>query len=139
MNDVTLLVDANVLIDYQNSDMSVFQQVSKSIGRVVVLDDVLEAGERIAGLSFRDMLRLLTCKIHGYVCVTNDRVLQNKCKAHGVTTMFGLQLMIDLVEIGALGSDDATAIALKMQESSPQHINDQVIAVFRRALPDSVL
>ena len=166
MNDVTLLVDANVLIDYQNSDMSVFQQVSKSIGRVVVLDDVLEevdgmtdldckrwgievitadmesllrAGERIAGLSFRDMLCLLTCKIHGYVCVTNDRVLQNKCKAHGVTTMFGLQLMIDLVEIGALGSDDATAIALKMQESSPQHINDQVIARFRQDLSDPVL
>lgn len=103
------------------------------------MESLLRASERIAGLSFRDMLCLLTCKKHGYVCVTNDRVLQKKCKAHGVTTMFGLKLMIDLANLGAVSCEFATAIALKMQESSPQHINDQVIAAFRQDLPDPVL
>lgn len=41
MNDVTLLVDACVLIDYQKSDLSVLRHVSSTLGRLVVISEVL--------------------------------------------------------------------------------------------------
>lgn len=159
MSDVTLLVDANVLIDYQKSDLSVFRHVSNTLGRVVVLDNVLEevegltnsdcqrvevdvimadmdlllrAGEPTTGISFQDRLCILVCKRYGYVCVTNDRALHKQCQTNGVQTKYGLRLMIELVEARAINVENATAIALKMQESNPQHINDQLISRFRQ-------
>ena len=163
MNDVTLLVDACVLIDYQKSDLSVLRHVSSTLGRLVVLNEVLRevkgltasdcqqigidvitiedmdlllrAGELSASsISFEDKLCVLACKVYGYVCVTNDQALRKQCRAHGVPTKRGLRLMVDLVAERAISIKDAMAIARKMQESSPYHINDEVISKFRQAL-----
>ena len=160
MDKATLLLDANVLIDFEQN-LAILRHVSENIGQVAVLREVLgevdeltdadcesmgveiipvetelllQAAESIAGLSFQDRLCLLVCKGNGWTCVTNDRALQKQCQAHGVTTMFGLQLMIDLVEVGAISSTFAMNIALETQKSSPQHINDKVISRFRRVL-----
>ena len=106
MNDVPLLVDASVLIDYQNSDLTVLRHVSSTLGRLVVLNEVLRevegltdsdcqqiginvimedmdlllrAGESPAGkISFEDKLCILACKKYGYVCVTNDKILRRQ-------------------------------------------------------------
>lgn len=162
MNHETLLVDANVFIDYQKSDLTVLGHVSSTLGRLVVLTEVLhevggvtdsdcqqlgidvitiedmdllsKAAEPTAGISFQDKLCILVCKKDGYVCVTNDQALRKQCKADGVPTIRGLRLMVDLVAKRAISIEAAMAIALRIQESNPGHIHDKVMSKFRQEL-----
>ena len=111
-----LLVDANVLVDYQKSDISILSLVNQHIGEVHVLatildevDDleavdcerlglkviepelaqVVKASKRKRQLSFRDHLCLIVASDGRLVCVTNDRALRLACSDVGVPTMWG--------------------------------------------------
>ena len=120
-----LVVDANVLIDYANSDPGILSLVANNIGTIyvpsVVLDEVeqfneddceklglqvldepvnvlLSAGEGRGPLSFPDRVCLLLAKENQWTCLSNDKPLHKACKKDGVTVIWGLRLMIDLVE-----------------------------------------
>ena len=161
MGQTVLLADADVLIDYCESELDILKLVVQHIGRVVVLASVLDevqgvtptqcgqfgikvveatteqlmqASEGESRVSFNDYLCLITCRDEGWTCVTNDGALRRLCQRHGVATRFGLGLMVDLVAVGVLTRRCALAIARQIQASNPIYINERVITRFRAAL-----
>lgn len=158
-----LLADADVLIDYRESEFGILELVVEHVGRVAVLAPVLEevrgvtaaqcarlgieiveleteqmmlAAEVESSVSFNDRLCLVACRQEGWTCVTNDGALRRLCERHGVETRFGLSLMVDLVAAGALTQRRAMAVARQIQASNPLHINDRVLARFMAALEE---
>ena len=156
-----LLADADVLIDYRDSDLEMLKLIAQHVGPVAVLSPVLDevhgvsradcarlsisvvevatgrllrAGVVDSSVSFNDRLCFVVCDEESWTCVTNDRALRRLCERHGVRTRFGLRLMVDLVEFGAITAERAMSIASKMHESNPLHINERVIARFTNAL-----
>jgi len=159
-----LLADADVLIDYRESDLTILALVARHLGRLAVLPPVLDevrgvtakecgrlgveivevetermllAAEVDSSVSFNDRLCLVVCREEGWTCLTNDRALQRLCKRHGVETRFGLGLMVNLVEAGALTRRRAVAVARRIRASNPLHITDRVLDRFLNALDRS--
>jgi predicted nucleic acid-binding protein len=156
-----LIVDANVLIDYCKSDLSILALCSNHLGPIyvpsVVLDEVeqldlqtcenlglihveeplavlLTASEQSGGLSFQDHICLALAKENGWVCVTNEKLLRNTCQREGVKTLRGLRLMIELVTGGFLTAAQADEIAAAIQQSNPRHITDTILQRFRQEI-----
>ena len=100
---VVLLADADVLIDYRDSEISILRLAGRHLGRLVVIRSVLDEVRGItasdcqklgievmenetedflaaAGIetraSFHDCLCLVACRKEGWTCVTNDAVLR---------------------------------------------------------------
>ena len=159
-----LLADADVLIDYRESDLAILALVARHLGPLAVLPSVLDevrgvtaeecgrlgieiveveteqmllAAQVESSVSFNDRLCLVMCREEGWTCLTNDGALRRLCKRHGVETRFGLGLMVDLVEAGALTRRRAVAVARRIQASNPLHITDRVLARFLHALDRS--
>jgi hypothetical protein len=105
-----LLIDANVVIDYQVADLSVLSLAARHLGEIHVLSTVLEevdgltdtdcaliglqvlepelaelteAAGRRGGLSAQDRLCLIVARERGWTCVTNDAVLRRTCDGEG--------------------------------------------------------
>jgi predicted nucleic acid-binding protein len=158
-----LLADADVLIDYRESELGILELVVEHVGRVAVLAPVLgevrgvtaaqcarlgievvevetermlQAADVDSSVSFNDRLCLVVCREETWTCVTNDGALRRLCERHGVETRFGLGLMVDLVAAGALTRRRAVAIARQIQASNPLHINERVLARFLAALEE---
>ena len=108
-----LLADADVLIDYRESDLSILTLVGQHVGRVAVLppvldevhgvtatecgdfgieivevetDRMLQAAATESQVSFNDRLCLVMCRENEWTCVTNDGALPRLCERHGVET-----------------------------------------------------
>ncbi len=160
-----LLADADVLIDYRESELAILNLVVQHLGQVAVVPSVLEevrgvtaaqcarlgievievstalmlqATQVESSVSFNDRLCLVVCREEGWTCVTNDGALRRLCERHGVETRFGLGLMVDLVAAGALTRRRAMAVARRMQASNPLHINNRVLTRFLDALYNRV-
>ena len=152
-----LLADADVLIDYRDSDLAILGLVARHMGRVAVLAPILDevrnltafeaerlgievigvetdwmqhAAEVESRISFNDRLCLVVCRAEGWTCVTNDRALRRLCARHSVKTRFGLALMVDLVANGALTPQRAVNVARQIQASNPFHITDRILSRF---------
>ena len=65
---IVLLVDADVLIDYRNSDMEVLKLVGRHVGRVAVLAPVLD---EVRGVTRADCRRAAITVVE----VATDRLL----------------------------------------------------------------
>ena len=101
-----LIADANVLIDYVNSDVSVLALLAQHagplyvatpvlekvegldrsecerLGMVVIeptLDQLLEAGQARGRLAFDDRVCLILARDRAWSCVTNDKALRRAC------------------------------------------------------------
>ena len=156
-----LLADADVFIDYRDSELRILNLVTRHVGRLAVIPSVLDevrdvtatecarlgievievetsqmlrAARIRSGVSFNDRLCLIVCQEKGWTCVTNDGALRRLCKRRGVKTRYGLGLMVDLVINGVLTRRRAMAVARRMQVSNPLHINDNVLTRFADAL-----
>lgn len=156
-----LIVDANVLIDYANSDPGVLTSVSLHIGPIqvpsVVLDEVgqlseddceslglivleepveilLAAGEKRGALSFEDHVCLLLAKENDWICVSNDKPLHKACGKEKVAVKWGLRLMIELVEMELMDKRAAIDIAKAIQVSNPTHITPEIIEEFTKII-----
>lgn len=161
MVQTVLLADADVLIDYRDSTLEILELVVQHIGRVIVLEPVLDEVRGIArtqcaqlgievvaveterlvqaskvesGVSFNDRLCMVVCREESWTCVTNDRALRRLCERHQVPTRFGLSLMVDLVTARVITRRRALSVARKIQKSNPLHINESVLARFKAAL-----
>lgn len=98
----SFIVDANVLIDYCDSDLHVLSQFSRHIGAVHVarstfekvrqltesaatkydliiatpdLETVIQASAARSALAYDDRETLLLAQKHGWICITNDVAL----------------------------------------------------------------
>lgn len=152
-----LLVDANVLIDYVASDLSVLTLASRCLGEVHVLITVLdevdgldvadcerlglrvvepvlaeltEAAVKRGSLSVQDHLCLIVARTNSWTCVTNDAVLRRVCDADGVPVLWGLEIMTALVRLAQLGAEDAVAVARAIHASNPLHIKASIVERF---------
>lgn len=156
-----LLVDANVLIDFRDSDLTVLTLVARHLRAVRVprpllaevrdLDDTdcdryelgiweptteqltaAAAGRR--SLSFHDHLCLLIARDEGWCCATNDKALRRECRAQGVPVRWGLQLLVDLVAANQLGTAAAFDVATTIRANSPFHVTEEILAKLGRQL-----
>lgn len=157
-----LVVDANVLIDFCKTERSVLALVTRHLCTVHVADQVLaevkqldragadELGinvvtvefsmlERAAAASvrsplrFQDWLCLLLAEERSWTCLTNDKRLRTECTARGIAVLWGLQLLIRLVEGGALSRAEAIRIAEAICRIN-RRIPSSVLDAFRRKL-----
>lgn len=156
-----LLVDANVLIDFCTSDLTALALVSRHLrlvhvptpllGEVRQLDapacdrhglklyepsakQLLAAAATRRSLSFPDHLCLIVARDEGWVCATNDKVLRRECRAEGVRTRWGLELLVDLVEAEHLARASAIRIAHEIHTNNRLHITGKILAKFEQRL-----
>ena len=151
------LVDANVLIDYLNSDISILTIYSKEIGQIYIPVDVLdrvkqmdtgdcnrlnlkiveptieqylEAGPKVRGLAFDDRICLVLAKENKWTCITNDKQLRATCEKYGISVVWGLEIMLPLVEKELIEPTDALHIAKDIHESNPFFVNKIILKRF---------
>ena len=156
-----LLADADVFIDYRDSDLTILKLVSEHIGPVRVLREVLDEAAGITdrqcarlgievvqletelmlkastlplSLSVNDRLCVIACEHHAWTLVSNDRALRKVCKDRGIRLRWGLGLMVDLVHAGVLTEARALKVAVAIQRVNPTHITDDLISRFRTRL-----
>lgn len=152
-----LILDADVLIDFCQSDISVLSIISSHLGPIhlatPVLDEVRALNERMCArlgielvepeiqhvilaaeergsLSFEDKLCLFLAKDNNWICVTNEKLLQRECRKEEVKTVWGLELLAVLVEVGGITKKRASHIAASIHEQNPLYINKQVVQRF---------
>lgn len=156
-----LLSDANVLIDYRDSDITVLSLVVKHVAPVHVVREVvdevddlslsrcralglnvidvdpaalLELAKLPGRLSRRDRLSFYISRENDWICVTNDRPLRRACEEHDVRVRWGLELMLDLHAAGALPTARALAIARRIHDNNPHHVNESILERFAARL-----
>jgi len=156
-----LLVDANVLVDYQAADLAILSLVSRHVGTVHIVSTVLaevdgldesecerlgfrvveptlaqatEAASPNGRLSFQDRTCLVVCRDNGWTCVSNDKALRRSCDAVGVAVRWGLELMLQLVQEGHLPAEDADDAAERIHRANPVFLNATILAAFREKL-----
>jgi rRNA-processing protein FCF1 len=159
-----LLADADILIDYCDSDLTVLKLVSEHIGPLVVLREVLD---EVPGISDRHCARLgikiirletalmletnrlprtvsigarlcvLACDRHRWTLVTNDQALRRVCKDRNIPLRWGFGLMVDLVRAGVLTEAQALKVASAIQRSNPTHIPANLIDRFHDWLKEN--
>ena len=143
--DRAVITDANILIDYMEAGkkvlslfassveglfvpLPVLEEVpklsikeAKSLGITVIdteMNVLAEASMMKTGCSLRDNVCFLTAKGNGFICATNDKRLRKNCKANGVQVLWGLQIMMYLVQQGKLKKKEAVDIARKIGKAN---------------------
>lgn len=156
-----LVVDANVLLDYMAADLAILSLVSRHIGKVHIVKPVLsevdgldesdcerlgfyvveptltqasEAAIPDTRLSFEDRTCLIVCRDEGWTCISNDKALRRACGTIGVAVRWGLELMLELVQVGHLSADDAMLAAADIHRANPLFLGPKVLADFRKKL-----
>lgn len=156
-----LLIDANVLVDYQAADLTILGLVSRHVGTVYILSTVLaevegldesecerlgfrvveptleqaiEAASPNGRLSFEDRTGLVVCRDNGWTCVSNDKALRKSCEMADITVLWGLELMFGLVRDGHLPAEDASAAAERIHRANAMFLSAAILATFRKKL-----
>ncbi len=156
-----LLADANVLIDYRDAELEILALVAQHLAPLVIVSQVLEEVRGLSAetceqlginliepetemlleaasgsrrVSFNDQLCFPVCRKEDWTCVTNDRALRKLCQSNGVDSRYGLRLMIDLAQVGALPTQRAIAIAQTIHDKNPLHINTDILSRFSDAI-----
>ena len=156
-----LLADADVLIDYRDSDLEILALITQHFARLVVASPILDevsglAADRCGALgieviepemtvlreaalpepnvSFNDRLCFVICRNKGWTCLTNDQALRRLCRRRGVAVRYGLVLMVDLVETGAISCERALSVAERIHKVNPLHINQSILSRFEAAV-----
>ena len=156
-----LLVDANVLIDFCDADLTALTLVARHLRPVRIsrpllrevsrlnptqcdrhdlelwepsTDQLLAAAARRRSLSFADRLCLIAARDEGWICATNDKALRKECKLEGVPTRWGLEILLDLVKAGQLDRTTAMEIAAAVHTNNPFQISRTIVARFERRL-----
>ena len=153
------IADANVLIDYAKTSPAILGLVAQHVGPVYVAADVLEevdqldvaqclaiglkivdgnlvqlteASTRGGPLSFEDKLCLVLARDNGWACLSNDGPLREACKAQGVPVVWGLEIMLALVEGKHLTAAAANHAARAIHVVNPMFITTKVLAAFQK-------
>ena len=158
-----LLADANVLIDYRDSDLAILGLVNDCVGPLAVVESVFHEVRRVTAtdleqlgieiietseaqteraaeidfpVSFNDRLAFVVCLDGNRTCVTNDKDLQRLCEAHGVRTRFGLRLLLDLVAVRAIDHTRAASVVRRIHATNSRFINERVVSRFIEELAE---
>lgn len=162
-----LIIDANVLIDFCETDRSVLQLVCEHVTGVNVAEPVLDEVEQLdrataealgirvvtpdypcltaaaraaqrSPLQFQDWVCLLLAEDNGWTCVTNDKRLRAECETRSVAILWGLELLLQLVEDEVLPQAGAIELAERVHRINrriPRKVVDAFIARVNRLPP----
>lgn len=158
-----LVADANVLIDYAKTDLTILALYTRHLGPIyvpnVILDEVdqldisdceslgltvveeplqilLAASEKRGPLSFEDRVCLLLAQANQWVCVTNEKPLHRACKREKIASIWGLRLMIELARAEQLKSDGAIKVAQAIHRINPRYITFAILERFKAELTE---
>ncbi len=126
---VAVISDANIIIDYLSSNKHIlsiateklcdiyiptpiFNEISQideniaaELGLKIIEPDfkqLTESMERGGALSYQDRICFILARDKEYSCATNDKTLKRHCENNNIKTIWGLEIMILLVEKGHL-------------------------------------
>jgi len=153
----TYVLDANILIDYQGVDLSIFSLAAEHLGRLlvprdIIIDEVADMTPELckrhnitcidptlayialaqatnSALSFYDLLFFALAQDENAICVTNDQRLRNHCQEHGLELCWGLQLMVELVDARVLERQRAIEVATEICRQNPT-LSDAILRRF---------
>ncbi len=154
-----LLLDASVLIDYCNTDLSVLSLAVKNINQLIVCEQILgEVNELTTNdcidlgikrfeptieqlilapnnkaLSLADNLCFIMARDSDLICVTNDKRLRSECKENGVDTMWGLEILLILNRKGKMTALSAIDIANNIAQVNP-HVTPKILSIFAQKI-----
>lgn len=155
-----VITDANILIDYIKAGKKVLSLFAESVEAlyvplpileevpklseheakrlgITVLDTELGVLDKVSrmrtGCSFNDNVCYLTARNEGLICATNDKRLRKVCGDGGVKVIWGLQIMLFLVQEGELSKKEAVEFARKIGESNSS-ITQELIEEFERLI-----
>ena len=155
-----LIVDANVLIDFCTTNPSILALVCTHVAVVNVAEPVLDEVEQLdrvtaealgirvvtpdfpclsraatlaqrSPLQFQDWVCLLLAETNHWTCVTNDKRLRTECQTRHIAIMWGLELLVRLVEEGVLPEMAAIELAEEIHLVN-KRLPRTVIAAFIR-------
>jgi hypothetical protein len=66
--------------------------------------------------------------------VSNDKALRRACESAGVTVLWSLELLLELVKLGHLPADDASQAAERMHRANLVFLGATILAAFREKL-----
>lgn len=167
MDQEEFVLDANVLIDYCNADLSILSLAARFLGPVYIplqvlakvdqldhsaceraglilfepsIEQLLEAGQGTTRLAFDDRICLIVCRDNHWTCLTNDKALRRACTELGIRIVWGLELMVLLVEARQLPPEEALAVAEQIHSINQAFVDQAVLEGFRakiqRFMPD---
>ena len=152
-----VIVDANVLIDYCESDLSVLCLFSEKIQSVHIgkstlnkvkqiteaeaeqnrllieipsIELALEAAAKRGSLAYDDRETLLLAKENAWCCLTNDKPLRQECLDEKVRVLWGLEPMKILIFEGLMTTSQALQVARKISATNPAFITEKILARF---------
>ena len=151
-----ILFNANALIDFQKTDFSVLGEVRQHLGNLYLLKEIRDevqgltqkdcrsvdlkvisskdhikniANQPYGSLSRPDRLNLYTSIDSGFSLVTNDLNLRKACEERQVKIIWGLQLLLILIEKSDYSINDAIKIG-KMIGNKNRYISEEIVNDF---------
>ncbi|MFK5986112.1 MAG: hypothetical protein QM479_11905 [Pseudomonadota bacterium] len=160
-----IITDANVLIDYVESDITILAIYSAEIERIIIPEIILDEVEQLTfeecehyglqvvseemdvlnlastnvhgPLSFQDKVCLyLTKSIDNAICITNEKALKRFCEEQEIPVKRGLKLMVELVEHKKIDAEVVLEVAQQIHRNNPLFITDKIIEEFTRIISD---
>lgn len=154
-----VITDANVLIDYIESDITILALYSDKIEQVIIPSVIIEEVEQLSlddcenygfliieeeleilsdaanshhgPLSFEDKVCLYLAKsLQNATCITNEKALYKFCEQDQIPVKRGLKLLIELVEGLHINKEEAINVVQLIHQSNPHHIHQGVIDDF---------
>ena len=156
-DDLPFIVDANVLIDYCESDLRILSLLSTDIDPVHIarstfekveqltaaaarkhhptivtpdFDTVFRASQERGALANDDRETLWLAKLNDCICITNDTALRRECGKEEVSCLWGLEPMKTLVEFQLISRFEAIVVARNIQVSNPGYITEGIVSKF---------
>ncbi len=141
-----ILIDANVLIDYAQSDDSVLLLATQHLSILYVPDPVVEEVNDLSESDYdrlnltiiepttvqmlhaasldwtpriADKICFVLCQENQWICATNDKKVRTQCSNAGIEVMWGAQIMLELIKVEQLSADEAIEIMNTIQLKNP--------------------
>ncbi|MGR3319175.1 MAG: hypothetical protein ACUZ8O_11940 [Candidatus Anammoxibacter sp.] len=160
-NKIEYLIDANVLIDYCENDISSLSLFSKEVGTVHIptpiiqeevsqlsidraiehhfkliepeIEQVFEANLIEKKTSFYDNLCFILSQDNKFTCITNDKPLKRLCKKYNVPSIWGLEILAILAQEEKISKKKAVSTAIAIQKSNP-FITHKIVEQFKNKI-----
>ena len=153
---LAIISDANVLIEYLETDREILSLLSRHLAPLYVPDIVAEevsqlkkidptsigitlvetpysvlaeSKDRSSSISLQDFVCLRIAEERGWVCATNDKALRRECGRQAVSVLWGLEMMLYLVQEGVLKPEKAKDTAWAIHQCN-KTITKKVVDTF---------
>jgi rRNA-processing protein FCF1 len=151
-----IISDANILIDYLETDPEMLSLLSRHLAPLYVPDIVAEevsqlqaidpasigltivetpyhvlaeTKDRSSTISLQDFVCVRIAEERGWVCATNDKALRRECGRRAFSNLWGLEMMLHLVQEGVLKPEKAKDTAWAIHRCN-NRITEKIVNSF---------